>query len=180
MNENYLLRCKHVIYQCYKYSIISVCLPQFLNLALVPLYVRTTFTGCCGFVWATFLCFSLQSGDGTAGAALVWLFPSKRGDAESTKENADCEDKVVAVKDRRGASKSPHTWANRTSLCYGGRLNVNLAWRWSCPVFDSCCTITARVWGQGVTGVKLKLWHSLKCFGKRPAANGLYKKYIFQ
>lgn len=50
---------------------------QFLNFALVPLYVRTSFTGCCAFVWATFLCFSRQSGDGTAGAAIAWLFPSK-------------------------------------------------------------------------------------------------------
>lgn len=50
---------------------------QFLNFALVPLYIRTTFTGCCGFVWATFLCFSRQSGDGTAAAAIAWMFPSK-------------------------------------------------------------------------------------------------------
>lgn len=50
---------------------------QFLNFALVPLYIRTTFTGCCAFVWATFLCFSRQSGDGTAGAAIAWMFPSK-------------------------------------------------------------------------------------------------------
>uniref|UniRef100_A0A669EU76 MPV17 mitochondrial inner membrane protein like n=1 Tax=Oreochromis niloticus TaxID=8128 RepID=A0A669EU76_ORENI len=47
---------------------------QFLNFALVPLYVRTTFTGCCAFIWATFLCFSRQTGDGTAGAALAWIF----------------------------------------------------------------------------------------------------------
>ncbi|KAG7491914.1 hypothetical protein MATL_G00008560 [Megalops atlanticus] len=46
---------------------------QFLNFALVPLYLRTTFTGCCAFLWATFLCFSRQSGDGTASAALTWI-----------------------------------------------------------------------------------------------------------
>ncbi|KAK7913560.1 hypothetical protein WMY93_013771 [Mugilogobius chulae] len=50
---------------------------QFLNFALVPLYVRTTFTGCCAFIWATFLCFSRQSGDGTAAAAISWMFPKK-------------------------------------------------------------------------------------------------------
>uniref|UniRef100_A0A673A0F9 Uncharacterized protein n=1 Tax=Sphaeramia orbicularis TaxID=375764 RepID=A0A673A0F9_9TELE len=46
---------------------------QFLNFALVPLYVRTTFTGCCAFIWATFLCFSRKSGDGTFAAALAWI-----------------------------------------------------------------------------------------------------------
>ncbi|XP_045063022.1 uncharacterized protein LOC123481840 isoform X1 [Coregonus clupeaformis] len=52
---------------------------QFLNFSLVPLYMRTTFTGCCAFVWATFLCFSRQSGDGTATAALAWMFTPKQG-----------------------------------------------------------------------------------------------------
>ncbi|CAL8269645.1 unnamed protein product [Gadus morhua 'NCC'] len=46
---------------------------QCVNFTLVPLYVRTSFTGCCAFVWATFLCFSRQSGDGTASAALAWI-----------------------------------------------------------------------------------------------------------
>ncbi|XP_056892793.1 mpv17-like protein [Takifugu flavidus] len=63
---------------------------QFLNFTLVPLYVRTTFTGCCAFVWAIFLCFSQQSGDGTVGAALEWMFPAKRVEAE-TGETASSE-----------------------------------------------------------------------------------------
>ncbi|NP_001188186.1 mpv17-like protein [Ictalurus punctatus] len=46
---------------------------QCLNFALVPLYLRTTFTGCCAFAWATFLCFSRQCGDGTLKAALNWI-----------------------------------------------------------------------------------------------------------
>uniref|UniRef100_A0AAY3ZY67 Uncharacterized protein n=1 Tax=Denticeps clupeoides TaxID=299321 RepID=A0AAY3ZY67_9TELE len=46
---------------------------QLLNFALVPLFLRTAFTGCCAFLWATFLCFSHQTGDGTATAALTWL-----------------------------------------------------------------------------------------------------------
>ncbi|MBN3320976.1 MP17L protein, partial [Atractosteus spatula] len=46
---------------------------QLLNFLLVPLYLRTTFTGCCAFLWATFLCFSRHSGDGTAAAAWAWL-----------------------------------------------------------------------------------------------------------
>ncbi|XP_072539568.1 mpv17-like protein [Salminus brasiliensis] len=51
---------------------------QFLNFSLVPLYLRTSFTGCCAFVWATFLCFSLQKGDGTMAAALDWIHQLNR------------------------------------------------------------------------------------------------------
>ncbi|CAL8358877.1 unnamed protein product [Boreogadus saida] len=56
---------------------------QCVNFALVPLYVRTSFTGCCAFVWATFLCFSRQGGDGTASAALAWISgpPARRAEA---------------------------------------------------------------------------------------------------
>uniref|UniRef100_A0A3Q0SDY5 MPV17 mitochondrial membrane protein like n=1 Tax=Amphilophus citrinellus TaxID=61819 RepID=A0A3Q0SDY5_AMPCI len=39
---------------------------KFLNFALMPLHMRTAFMGCCAFLWATFLCFSRQNGDGTA------------------------------------------------------------------------------------------------------------------
>ncbi|CAN9509843.1 unnamed protein product [Ophioblennius macclurei] len=62
---------------------------QLLNFALVPLYLRTTFTGCCAFVWATFLCFSRQTGDGTAAAAMAWLFPAKKDEAPVTEEKAE-------------------------------------------------------------------------------------------
>nr|XP_020451826.1 mpv17-like protein [Monopterus albus] len=79
---------------------------QLLNFAFVPLYVRTAFTGCCAFVWATFLCFSHQSGDGTAAAALAWMFPPKEDGAETIEEKADSEDKVVALGDGKVASKS--------------------------------------------------------------------------
>lgn len=72
----------------------GVCLPKFLNFALVPLYVRTAFTGCCAFIWATFLCFSRQTGDGTAGAALAWMFPPKEDAAEPSKKEEDSKLKV--------------------------------------------------------------------------------------
>ncbi|PWA16820.1 hypothetical protein CCH79_00012771, partial [Gambusia affinis] len=70
---------------------------QFLNFALVPLYVRTTFTGCCAFVWATFLCFSRQTGDGTAGAALAWMFPPKDEAAEPAKDEIESKQKDLLV-----------------------------------------------------------------------------------
>lgn len=66
----------------------SFSVHQFLNFALVPLYVRTTFTGCCAFVWAIFLCFSQQSGDGTVGAALERMFPTRGGEAETGKPDS--------------------------------------------------------------------------------------------
>ncbi|XP_068178830.1 mpv17-like protein [Antennarius striatus] len=66
---------------------------QLLNFALVPPYTRTIFTGCCAFIWATFLCFSRQNGDGTAAAALAWIFSPTEGEAESTKEGVDCKEK---------------------------------------------------------------------------------------
>ncbi|CAL8310419.1 unnamed protein product [Arctogadus glacialis] len=46
---------------------------QFLNFLLVPLHLRTVFMGGCAFLWACFLCFSRQDGDGTAGLALAFL-----------------------------------------------------------------------------------------------------------
>ncbi|KAF4111743.1 mpv17-like protein isoform X3 [Onychostoma macrolepis] len=57
----------------YKTGLMYWPVMQFLNFALVPPLIRTAFTGCCGFIWATFLCFSQQSGDGTITAALDWV-----------------------------------------------------------------------------------------------------------
>ncbi|XP_043086804.1 mpv17-like protein isoform X1 [Puntigrus tetrazona] len=64
---------------------------QFLNFALVPPLVRTAFTGCCGFLWATFLCFSQQSGDGTVTAALDWIrdMEDKRQEPISRTDSAE-------------------------------------------------------------------------------------------
>lgn len=57
----------------YKTGLMYWPVMQFLNFALVPPLIRTAFTGCCGFIWATFLCFSQQRGDGTVTAALDWV-----------------------------------------------------------------------------------------------------------
>lgn len=51
---------------------------QFLNFSLMPPHLRTAFMGCCAFLWASFLCFSRQNGDGTAGVALAFLMDSKK------------------------------------------------------------------------------------------------------
>jgi len=52
---------------------------QFLNFLLIPLHLRTVFMGGCAFLWACFLCFSRQDGDGTVGlVANFVLEPSPR------------------------------------------------------------------------------------------------------
>ncbi|XP_077590649.1 mpv17-like protein [Stigmatopora nigra] len=51
---------------------------QLLNFALLPLHMRTAFMGCCAFLWATFLCFSRQDGDGTAGVALAFVMDPRK------------------------------------------------------------------------------------------------------
>lgn len=77
---------KKVRIQKKEYSFICMCnisccfLPssQFLNFILMPLHMRTAFMGCCAFLWATFLCFSRQSGDGTAGVALAFVMDPRK------------------------------------------------------------------------------------------------------
>ncbi|NXL43200.1 MP17L protein, partial [Podilymbus podiceps] len=59
---------------------------QLSNFILVPVYLRTAYTGLCGFVWATFICFSQQSGDGTAKSALMWLQGEKVSADEESSE----------------------------------------------------------------------------------------------
>lgn len=71
--DEVLLDWKEKFLNTYKTGLMYWPFMQFLNFALVPLLVRTAFTGCCGFIWATFLCFSHQSGDGTMTAALDWI-----------------------------------------------------------------------------------------------------------
>uniref|UniRef100_G3PQ70 Uncharacterized protein n=1 Tax=Gasterosteus aculeatus aculeatus TaxID=481459 RepID=G3PQ70_GASAC len=51
---------------------------KFLNFVLMPLYMRTAFMGCCAFLWASFLCFSRQSGDGTAAVAVAFVMDPRK------------------------------------------------------------------------------------------------------
>lgn len=58
---------------------------QLSNFVLIPVHLRTAYTGLCGFVWASFICFSQQSGDGTAKSAFLWLQGEKvNADEESS------------------------------------------------------------------------------------------------
>lgn len=87
---------------------VSTCAPQFLNFSFVPLYMRTTYTGCCAFVWAIFMCFSQQRGDGTASAALALIFSPKDKESEPEERKVHTEVKGVALKEE--AVKSPQNW----------------------------------------------------------------------
>ncbi|XP_028669931.1 mpv17-like protein [Erpetoichthys calabaricus] len=65
--------CQEKFWNTYKTGFMYWPFMQTLNFLLVPLYLRTMFTGCAVFLWATFLCFSRQSGDGTVAAAFSWM-----------------------------------------------------------------------------------------------------------
>ncbi|XP_072791879.1 mpv17-like protein isoform X2 [Taeniopygia guttata] len=71
--EDIFSDCKKKFWNTYKLS----------NFILIPVHLRTAYTGLCGFVWASFICFSQQSGDGTAKSAFMWL--------QGEKVNADEE-----------------------------------------------------------------------------------------
>ncbi|XP_076853614.1 mpv17-like protein [Brachyhypopomus gauderio] len=57
-------------FNTYKTGLMYWPFMQFWNFMLMPPYLRTAFMGCSAFIWATFLCVSQQSGDGTAAVAL--------------------------------------------------------------------------------------------------------------
>ncbi|XP_072549878.1 mpv17-like protein [Salminus brasiliensis] len=65
-------------FNTYKTGLMYWPFMQFLNFVLMPLYLRTAFMGCSAFLWATFLCFSRQNGDGTAAVALAWVMAPKK------------------------------------------------------------------------------------------------------
>ena len=82
-----IFRSRHTCSEHATVSVPSLLSPQFLNFVLMPLYLRTAFMGCSAFLWATFLCFSRQNGDGTAAVALAWIMaPKKRLLTRKTKE----------------------------------------------------------------------------------------------
>lgn len=58
---------------------------QLTNFSLVPVHWRTAYTGLCGFLWATFLCFSQQSGDGTVESIFIFLRRKEAGDKSPEK-----------------------------------------------------------------------------------------------
>nr|XP_042717580.1 mpv17-like protein isoform X6 [Chrysemys picta bellii] len=81
--ENIFSDCKKKFWNTYKTGLLYWPFVQLSNFVLVPVYLRTAYTGLCGFLWAIFICFSQQSGDGTAKSAFLWF--------QREKVNADGE-----------------------------------------------------------------------------------------
>lgn len=65
---------------------LSLLPTQLSNFIFVPVYLRTAYTGLCGFVWAAFICFSQESGDGTVKSAFMWLQREKVNTDEEPSE----------------------------------------------------------------------------------------------
>ncbi|XP_060028930.1 mpv17-like protein isoform X1 [Erinaceus europaeus] len=71
--EDIFLDLKQKFWNTYKIGLMYWPFVQLTNFSLVPIPWRTAYTGLCGFLWATFLCFSQQAGDGTLKSAFTIL-----------------------------------------------------------------------------------------------------------
>ncbi|XP_039216307.1 mpv17-like protein [Crotalus tigris] len=78
--EDIFADCRQKFWNTYKTGLMYWPFVQLSNFSLVPVYLRTAFTGVCGFLWAIFLCFSQQSGDGTA-TSVFQLFHAEKMEA---------------------------------------------------------------------------------------------------
>ncbi|XP_042336741.1 mpv17-like protein [Sceloporus undulatus] len=77
--EDIFADCREKFWNTYKTGLMYWPFVQLSNFSLIPVYLRTAYAGLCGFVWAAFLCFSQQSGDGTARSAFQ-LFHGEKTD----------------------------------------------------------------------------------------------------
>ncbi|XP_006872019.1 PREDICTED: mpv17-like protein [Chrysochloris asiatica] len=71
--DDIFLDLKQKFWNTYKSGLMYWPFVQLTNFSLVPIHWRTAYTGLCGFVWAFFLCFSQQSGDGTLKSAFTFF-----------------------------------------------------------------------------------------------------------
>ncbi|KAK9393202.1 Mpv17-like [Crotalus adamanteus] len=78
--EDIFADCRQKFWNTYKTGLMYWPFVQLSNFSLVPVYLRTAFTGVCGFLWAIFLCFSQQSGDGTV-TSVFQLFHAEKMEA---------------------------------------------------------------------------------------------------
>ncbi|XP_058536316.1 mpv17-like protein isoform X1 [Ochotona princeps] len=81
-DDDIFLDLKQKFWNTYKTGLMYWPFVQLTNFGLIPVHWRTAYTGLCGFLWATFLCFSQQSGDGTLSSALTLLGRKGAGAAE--------------------------------------------------------------------------------------------------
>uniref|UniRef100_A0ABM5EZE0 Mpv17-like protein isoform X1 n=1 Tax=Pogona vitticeps TaxID=103695 RepID=A0ABM5EZE0_9SAUR len=81
--EDIFADCRNKFWNTYKTGLMYWPFVQLSNFSLVPVYLRTAYTGLCGFIWAVFLCFSQQSGDGTASSAFK-IFQEEETEPDKT------------------------------------------------------------------------------------------------
>ncbi|XP_045316319.1 mpv17-like protein isoform X3 [Leopardus geoffroyi] len=84
--DDIFLDLKQKFWNTYKSGLLYWPFVQLTNFSLVPTHWRTAYTGLCGFLWATFLCFSQQSGDGTFKSAFTFLHVKEAGAIERPPE----------------------------------------------------------------------------------------------
>ncbi|EHB15171.1 Mpv17-like protein, partial [Heterocephalus glaber] len=84
--DDIVLDLKQKFWNTYKAGLMYWPFVQLTNFSLVPVQWRTAYTGLCGFLWATFLCFSQQNGDGTLKSAFILLRRKVAGAVEGPPE----------------------------------------------------------------------------------------------
>ncbi|KAB0350546.1 mpv17-like protein isoform X1 [Muntiacus reevesi] len=70
--DDIFLDMRQKFWNTYKSGLMYWPFVQLANFSLIPVRWRTAYTGLCGFLWATFLCFSQQDGDGTFKSAFTF------------------------------------------------------------------------------------------------------------
>ncbi|XP_021040600.1 mpv17-like protein isoform X2 [Mus caroli] len=83
--DDIFLDLKQKFFNTYKSGLMYWPFVQLTNFSLVPVHWRTAYTGLCGFLWATFLCFSQQSGDGTVQSLFIFLRRKEASDKSPEK-----------------------------------------------------------------------------------------------
>uniref|UniRef100_G1R8E3 MPV17 mitochondrial inner membrane protein like n=1 Tax=Nomascus leucogenys TaxID=61853 RepID=G1R8E3_NOMLE len=84
--DDIFLGLKQKFWNTYMSGLIYWPFVQLNNFSLVPVQWRTAYTGVCGFLWATFICFSQQSGDGTFKSAFTILYTKGTSPIEGSPE----------------------------------------------------------------------------------------------
>lgn len=84
--DDIFLDLKQKFWNTYKTGLMYWPFVQLTNFSLVPIQWRTAYTGLYGFLWATFLCYSQQSGDGTLTSVFTFLHQKKANEFEKPPE----------------------------------------------------------------------------------------------
>ncbi|XP_049624243.1 mpv17-like protein [Suncus etruscus] len=81
--EDVFLELKQKFWNTYKTGLLYWPFVQLTNFILMPVQWRTAYTGVCAFLWASFVCYSQQTGDGTLKSVFSSLW--KPLEAETAK-----------------------------------------------------------------------------------------------